>query len=267
MWKKHKKEFIFSILAIVGIVFAMLLLVAIFEYFGVHVPGSREMWIGFIGAVIGGAFTFLGVLVTLYNQESAFEEEKRLENMPIIGFTLEDGYNGERSESSSEVDAFISYYDDEMTTSCFSVVEKKVFYIIKVKTLNNLCAFNLTVEGCAINGREIKCGSAFNIIKMRVGVGEFANFVFDYANSLDINIFCLLRFSYEDVFGNRYYQDLPFIYDEKKSVYENTEVIQLIAIRDIKQPIHVSDKTESLEEAAKKYTDYETFKKFFTSHQ
>lgn len=95
---------------------------------------------------------------------------------------------------------------------------------------------------------------------MRVGVGGFVNFVFDYANSLDKNIFCLLRFSYEDVFGNRYYQDLPFIYDEKKSVYKNTEVIQLIEIRDIKQPILVSDKTETLEEAAKKYTDYVTFK-------
>ena len=51
------------------IVWALLALVYIFEVLNIHVPGSRDMWIGLIGAVLGGAFTMNGVITTIHKQE------------------------------------------------------------------------------------------------------------------------------------------------------------------------------------------------------
>ena len=251
MWKRHKKEFAIYILAIIGIVFGMLFVVTIFEYYGIHVPGSREMWMGFIGAVIGGAFTMLGVLVSIYNQETILNEEKRLQNMPIIGFEIIENPN-------SDVENIITYCDGELITSGFSIFETKIFVEIKVSIINNVCAFNWVIEGCAINGKQICCGSAFNPRSVRIASGETVTFAFDYADNINTNIFCLLRFSFEDIFGNKYYQDLPFIYYEAETLGKRKK--QIINIRDIKQPVFISAKEETIEESAKKYMDYEAFK-------
>ena len=66
------------VLGAIIVVLLMLLLVTFFEFFGIHVPGSREMWIGLIGAVIGGLFTLLGVLATIYKQQENDGEKRRL---------------------------------------------------------------------------------------------------------------------------------------------------------------------------------------------
>lgn len=45
MWKKHKRELTGCIASAIGIVILLLIMVWLFEYFGIHVPGSGEMWI------------------------------------------------------------------------------------------------------------------------------------------------------------------------------------------------------------------------------
>ena len=56
MNRKYVKEAIGCMMISVVIVLLLLGMVAVFEYLEIHVPGSREMWIGLIGAVLGGAF-------------------------------------------------------------------------------------------------------------------------------------------------------------------------------------------------------------------
>lgn len=34
----------------------------------IDVPGSRKMWIGLIGAMLGGFYTMLGVIITMQNR-------------------------------------------------------------------------------------------------------------------------------------------------------------------------------------------------------
>ena len=70
MNRKYVKEAIGCMMISVVIVLLLLGMVAVFEYLEIHVPGSREMWIGLIGAVLGGAFTLIGVLITLYHQKA-----------------------------------------------------------------------------------------------------------------------------------------------------------------------------------------------------
>lgn len=255
MWKKHKRELVGCVVAAIGIVILLLIMVCIFEYLGIHVPGSREMWIGLIGAVIGGAFTLFGVLITIFRQEELENEQKRLENMPILGF--ETGIGDEN------FDSILTYTKDGMITSGFPDFESKRVSCIKIRVVNNLSAFNFTIEGCAINGREIPLTSAFNPAKKRITVGDFETFLFDYAEDLKQNIFCIIRFSYEDVFGNKYYQDLPFTYVETNVSSSDRrtgyKVGQIIEIRDIKQPLLVMSNTKTLGESAKGYIDYETF--------
>lgn len=251
MLKKHKNELIGLVGATVGIVLLLLVLVWIFEYFEIHVPGTREMWIGLIGAVTGGAFTLFGVLITIFKQEDSNNEQKRLENMPILGFEICEGNNG--------ADWILTYTKDGLITSGFPDYEKMDIMNIAVKTVNNLPVFDFTIEGCAINGKEILLTSAFNPSKIRIVSGEFTTVIFNYAENLDTNIFCIIRFSYKDIFGNKYYQDLPFTYYEYELETNLNIRRQGLEIRDIKQPILINQNTGSLEESAKAYVDYEAF--------
>lgn len=251
MWEKHGKEIVGCILIAVITVLALLVMVCVFEQLNLHVPGSREMWIGLIGAVLGGAFTLLGVLLTIYKQEEADNEKTRLENMPILGFEM--CYSGE------EADTVLTVREGKIITCGFGVYMGKEFVTIKINSVNNLCAFDFTVEECAINGKSVIRGDAFNPSKERIAIGESTTFVFDNDEIKNKNCFCIIRFSYNDIFGNKYYQDFPFIYFETASFEVDARVKQIIEIRDIKQPILVNSTTKSLEEAAKEYVDYETF--------
>lgn len=261
MWKKYIKELIKCILVASVIVFALLILVWIFEKKEIHVPGSREMWIGLIGAILGGAFTLGGVFITLCRQEEQNKEDKRLEHMPILGFEIVEADRIEKNDGNvSDVDIIfdetLAYMEGELCTSAFLFVEEKLCKTIVISVLNNTCVFDFTIEGCLINGKEIKKGQAFNPGSRRLVSEEKFRLVFDYDDCPNENIFCIIRFSYKDVFGNSYYQDLPFEYAENE--YEGT-VEHQIEIRDIKAPILIDSETKSLEESAKEYIDYDTF--------
>lgn len=249
MWKKHKKELMGCMLAPVVIVLLLLAMVSLFEYFDIHTPGSREMWIGFIGAVIGGAFTLLGVMITIFKQDEVENEQRRLENMPILGFDL--------SATEDNFDSVLTYTNDGLITSGFPDLEKIDVIGIKIKTINDCPVFNFTIGGCSINGKEVFVTDAFNPAERRLVAGEVMHLVFNYAENLHQNIFCMIRFQYEDIFGNKYYQDFPFIYLE--SYMGGDRLKQIIEIRDIKQPILINENIKSIEESAKEYVDYEAF--------
>lgn len=254
MWKKHKKELFICGITCIIIVLLLLLIVTIFEKFNIHVPGSREMWIGLIGSILGGAFTLFGVLITIYKQEEQTIEANRLEYLPLLNFKV---IESDTLENNSKFDGTLTCYKEELCTSAFQFIEQKLCETIVISVLNNECVFDFIMEGCLINGKEIVKGNAFNPASTRLVAGEEYRllFDFDYSNYSNVNAFCLLRFSYKDIFGNGYYQDLPFVYIERKY---NELVKQCIEIRDIKAPLLINPNTKSLEEVVTEYCDYDT---------
>ena len=248
--KKHIKEIFFWLLVPILIVLAILVLVVVFERLDIHVPGNREMWIGLMGSVIGGAFTMLGVLVTLFKQEEVEAEKVRFDNMPILIFDTY--YNSEEPES------LITVLNNELCTSGFLPVLSKCFVTFRVSTLNKNSIFNFTIEGCAINGKVIPTGDFFFPTRRRIVIGEYATLAFGLDNTTT-NILCVLRFSYEDILGNKYYQDLPFTYVETLVDGDVPINKQVIEIRDIQSPILATKKAKSLEVACKEHKDYDTF--------
>ena len=258
MLKKHGKELVMWIVIPVLIVLALLFMVYVFEIKNIHVPGKREMWIGLIGAVLGGMFTMIGVLVTIYKQEEQNEEIKRLEYMPILIFNIMEpdriiAESDDKLKDEPLFDAVLARLEGELCTSSFQFVEEKLCKALKISVLNNACVFDFVMEGCLIDGREIHKGDAFNPAMRRLVSDEKYVMIFNDGDYSNQNEFCLIRFSYKDIFGNKYYQDLPIEYDEIKN---NGLLEQAIEIKDIKAPVFENDKVKSLEEAAKEYNDY-----------
>ncbi len=249
MIKKHYKEILVWIFLPVFVVLFLLLIVYGFEKMDIHAPGSREMWMGLIGAALGGWFTMAGVLVTIYKQEEENKEDKRLEFMPVLKFCIIDMHNMDEEEPM--FDATLSCLNGELFTSGFEFIEQKKCKMIEISILNNVCVFDFTIEGCLINGKEMKKGIFFNPDLRRLVEDEKYRLIFDNGDYTNTNEFCLIRFSYKDIFGHQYYQDLPLVYFEVNS---NTE--HCLEIRDVKAPILVSGNERSLEQVAKEYCDY-----------
>lgn len=253
MIKKHKKEIAVCLVAPVIIVLLLLILVASFEYFQIHVPGTREMWIGLIGAVIGGAFTLVGVLITIYKQEDVEAEKRRMENMPILIF--------EPCRNLLEANTTYSYYDGEMITSGFGIYENKEWITIIIKIANNAVAFDFEPVEIVIDGKYIPLGAAWNPAKERIVMGCETSFAIDITLERMANIFCVIRFRYSDLFGNQYYQDLPLIYSESTEVGQGgtKRSKQWIEIRDIKPPIYIKEEDIEHNIDVTCFSDYEVW--------
>lgn len=261
MIKKHGKELATWIVIPVVVVLILLFIVYVFERYGIHVPGSREMWIGLIGAVLGGMFTMIGVLITIYKQEEQNQEDKRLEYMPILAFEIVEPDrirvdDGDMIYDEPLFDGTLSCLGGELCTTAFQFVEEKLCKAIQISILNNTCVFDFTIDGCLIDGKEIQKGDAFSPAMRRIVTGEKYRLILDNGEYSERNEFWLIRFIYKDIFGNKYYQDLPIQYLER----DNEGIVeQEIEIRDIKAPVFYRDKMKCLEESAKEYCDYKEF--------
>ncbi len=248
MRRKYFKEIVICLCSSIVIVLFLLVMVTLFEKYNIHVSGSREMWMGLIGAIIGGMYTLIGVLITIYRQQYYDDEKNRMEHMPIMGFEVV-----EDLEELEDIENTLSCCDGELLTSAFTFIHEKICSMFIIKIINGKNAFDFTIEGCMINGKEMILGEAFAPASRRLVDGESVELLFDY--STDENAFCIIRFSYKDIFGNKYYQDLPFIYLES----EYPRCRQVIEIRDIKPPILVGHNVISLADVAQNYIDYDVF--------
>lgn len=253
MWKKHKRELIGCVLAAIGIVLGLLIMVYIFEGFGIHVPGTREMWIGLIGAVIGGVFTLLGVLITIYKQEEADDERIRIENMPILGV---DCYQSSLSDCDPILIAGI--LGNEIVTSAFPTNEVNRYGILNITSANQKPVFNLQIADFYISNKGVlKKSEAFATGSIRLVNEENINIMIFHEKELCSDYLCVVRFIYDDIFFNKYIQDVPFVILERN--IDGCEE-QLIEIRDIGQPIFIKEDVPSLGETVKGFKDYEVFK-------
>lgn len=249
MWKKHGKEIVGYAIGSIFVVLALLLMVYVFEYFGIHVPGNREMWIGLIGAVLGGAFTLLGVVITIYKQEESEKEQKRLENMPVLGFDII-----QMSLEESFPLYILGMTEGQLVTSGFPGCPTKKYSILEISVANKKPVFNLVIDNVFMsNAGVLEKSEAFSPCSVRIVSDERVQIMIYYADELLQNEFMVIRISYADILGNKYYQDVPFDVFERE-IDECGE--QLAEIRDIKCPIYVEKYTEEFSETVKGFMDY-----------
>lgn len=187
MWKQHWKSLGLCFGITVGIIIFLLIITSIFEYLNIHVPGSREMWIGLTGAVIGGAYTMFGVLITIFKQEEETNENLRLSNLPVLGFKV-------LNYQPDDVMQTISFIDGELSTTANPDFKNKFIVGLEISMLNNACAFDFAVVDFVMNGKKIDLGRQFHSVKTRLVKNEEITICFDCVG-ISTNIFCLFRFT------------------------------------------------------------------------
>lgn len=228
--KKNKnltliKNILFIFIITIGITVTLLGLVTFFEKMNIHVAGSRDMWIGFIGTLLGGAYTLLGVQLTLTHQKKENRERKRLENLPILKITS-------HSETLANYSAnnILTFCNNEIYTSGFPENADFPYPIINISLANNHPAFDVYIESCFITNysEDAIKHSAYAPAKHRLVAEETLSIMFwikDFSNYNALNALGILRINYSDLFGNQYFQDVLFSY--VTPLFEDVHIIEI----------------------------------------
>jgi len=203
-----------AVLITVGVLF----IVYIFEIYDIHVPGSREMWIGLIGAILGGAYTLLGVQVTIRKQKAIDVERQRLENTPILQIKTHTNcltnYRGQGIYTLCEDKFFTTGYPDN---------ELSEYPILEISLASTNPAFDVRLDSCITTEHEKipqKTEHYFPQEYRLVADEKIYNmfWIEDFNKYPHANVQGILRIAYTDIFGNPYYQDISFTYDERLSL-------------------------------------------------
>lgn len=235
----------------VALVFLLLLVVWIFDIIKVDVPGSREMWIGLIGTILGGFYTMLGVIITIEKQEYFERENQRISNMPLIKVKVK-----------YYIWDDLEHYDYSYCNTCtFDTTDRqqvtaKKYPVLIVKSSDDKAIFNVRIVSCMIEGYNqvinfYPWGSEMN---NRILKNESIRFSF----KMDDKYFImkkdclyyqgLIRVYYEDMVNNAYYQDIP-------CYIVNNETIQMISLKPMNQPILISGKEKTIVDNFCSYND------------
>ena len=70
------------------LVLITLFLVLIFDLCASNDVSSR--WMGFLGGFIGGIMTLVGMVMTIEDQHKEEQEDRRIENMPLLSFDIKE---------------------------------------------------------------------------------------------------------------------------------------------------------------------------------
>ena len=202
------------ILTAVGLFGVVYGLVEYIETNEICVVGNIDMWVGFIGALIGGIFTMLGVMLTLKFQNSSDEEKIRLENMPILKFKISYG-----AITDYDMDGIFTLNGNDVLTTDFPTDENKEYPIISVELANDKPAFDVYLESAITieHKTDVRRHPCYAPAKYRLVSDENISYMFwikDYGQYSSANVLGLMRISYSDLFGYKYYQDMEFSYDE-----------------------------------------------------
>ena len=207
-----------------------------------YIPLTQNYdWLAFIGAIIGGIATFAGVFFTLDYQKKSDEEKKRNDNAPIIKIdvsykSLEEHQGGIFTLNGSEV-----------YTSGFPKDYKKNYPIIELRLTNDKPAFDVCIDSCATREHtDVVQHAAYAPALYRLLPNECVKSMFwiqDAAAYESINILGIIRISYSDMFGNKYFQDAAFSYVEG-----NSPIKAEMEITGIRVPVLVDKQTPTLKE-------------------
>lgn len=229
---KETTDIIYIFLTAVFITIFLLILVCLFEQFDVHVPGSREMWIGLIGALLGGVYTMLGVKMTINYQAKCDNEKERLSNLPILRFET-----GISSINEFNGDGIFSIEKNSIYTTAFPQNETTNYPTLTISLSNNNSAFDVYIESFVtsenVNNsvdrefffpKECRLVSNENV--------QYMLYIIDYENYSTCNVMGIIRIAYSDIFGNSYYQDVAVSYCENADSLD-----KFIEIEHIRMPV------------------------------
>lgn len=129
------KWLFYTLLAITGIVvviFIVPFLVHFLVYtkspFGFIEEGKQDLWISFFGSVIGGVLTFLGVVLTLNQQDRQQKKEKQIEYQPILKISLSNIANTENTLSENTLSfQFITEFNNPVDLKNKKYCNKRIF--------------------------------------------------------------------------------------------------------------------------------------------
>lgn len=247
---KETTDIVCIFLTALFITVALLILVCLFEQFEIHVPGSREMWIGLIGALLGGVYTMLGVKMTINYQAKCDYEKDRISNLPILkfetGFSSMEGFDG---------DGIYSIDKNSICTTAFPHNEKKNYPALTISLSNNNSAFDVYIKSFVTlenmnNGlnREFFFPKEYRLVSNEKI--QYMLYIMDYEEYKSCNVSGIVRIAYSDIFGNAYYQDVAVSYCE-----DFASLDKLLEIEHIRKPVLQKDSL-ALSEIIKMEYDY-----------
>ena len=242
------------VLIIASTIFAtlgILALVVVFEKYNIHVAGSREMWIGLIGAILGGAYTLLGVQITVRVQKRADIERQRLENMPILQFKL-----GTTCLKNFKGQGIFTLNKNEFYTTGFPKDALLNYPSIEISLASVNPAFNVRIDSCITTEhtsvpQKTKCyfPQEYRLIDNEKTLNMF--WIQDYDTYPHCNVLGVMRIAYSDIFENSYYQDVSFTYDESTQDKE-----KMLTFDKVMPPVLVNKRVPTLLDRIKSEFSY-----------
>ena len=177
----------------------------------------KDLFMSLIGAMIGGIFTTIGVIISLRVEQERQANILRIERMPLLDFktystTLETLENNQ----------IFSIMEDGVCTSAFPAETDKVYTGFVISLANNNPAFNVHIYNAIIDdGFTRKNYDVNNPMEVRLVGSEQLKIMIYYMayneavkKDCNQNISGVIQLKYEDVFGNQYVQEIPVIFTE-----------------------------------------------------
>lgn len=150
--KKYWKIAVFVICFIISLLFIIPVVTHNIVSFmcsnGFLKPGSESQWIGFYGAVIGGALTLLGVWWTIYYQNQKEKSKNQLIAKPVFELDLiYSSFSVYDQAKNNEIKEIVKYIgtDDHQTESSF---------YIKITNTSLIPFFNFHITGSGLFNNE-----------------------------------------------------------------------------------------------------------------
>lgn len=225
------------------------------EDYGIELIEGTTLWINVSATLLAGYFTLLGVKLTIDAQKKSEKLARQCEVMPLLGVRTD----SVTMKQAGNVMIF-SYTKEGKSTTAFPILEEELYDVIRYPILTlfpanqnpifDLCAEDLYLQNGIGNGKSC----CFYPTARRLLEGEEENILI-YLEAVDqkiANHFGIVRFSYYDMYHQKYYQDIPFILSFL------SEELQEIEIRDIKAPVVAGEKLTILE-SAKQFRDWSAF--------
>lgn len=131
--KKTTKYIIVAVLVLIVIPLALYLILTTPSRVGIVDRADVGAWIGYYGAVLGGAITLIGVWLTIKNQEKESRQEKSIQFKPILN--LKDIQSPKKLIVYREVELGVSRYSSESHSSQYFLFNQ-----------NNKIPFCLTIK-------------------------------------------------------------------------------------------------------------------------
>lgn len=192
----------------------------------------------------------LGVIVTMQYQSKCDDEKMRLENMPILKFSVR--YS---TMAAYEMNGIFTLDGYEYLTTGFPDDRTKEYPIICIELANDKPAFDVYIESAITIAHDsnTKKHKSYAPAKYRLVANEKIKYMFwikDYKDYETANVMGLIRIAYSDIFQNKYYQDIEFVYDR---MIKNGEMLE---INNVVSPFQCEDAESIYYHMKKQYADY-----------